>query len=450
MTTLIRGGWILTMDERDEHGGELPAGDVLITGETIEAVGVGLTAPPDAEVIDATGLLVLPGLVDTHRHTWQTPLRHLGAQWSLADYLSRLLHEIGGRYRPEDVYAGTLLGALAALDAGVTTLVDWAHIQASPAHSDASVAALRDAGIRAVFAHSDRLRPDAGSRPHPADLRRVRTELLADDNALVTLAMGARGPDFGSIEVTTSDFALARELGIPITTHVAGGRPGPHQRGIAAMADAGLLGPDLTLVHANGASADDLRRLADHGVTVSISPQIELTMPGLGASVALRRMFAAGIRPGLSVDSESVASADLFTQMRFALAAHRADAPEDADAEQGTERPLPAAEVLRLATVDGARTAGLADRVGELTPGKAADLILLRTDAVGLAPLRAAADAMVLAAHPGMVDTVLVAGRVVKRDGRLLADADRARSLAAATADHVLGAAGGTPSMAAR
>lgn len=439
MTVLVRGGWVLSMNERDEHGGELPAGDVLITEDTVAAVGVGLAAPPGAEVIDATGMLVLPGLVDTHRHTWQTPLRHLGAQWSLSDYLSRLLREIGGRYRPEDVYAGTLLGALAALDSGVTTLVDWAHIQASPAHADASVAALRDAGIRAVFAHSDRVRPDADSRPHPADLRRVRNELLGDDKALVTPAMGARGPDFGSIEVAASDFALARELGIPITTHVAGGRPGPHQRGIAAMADAGLLGPDLTVVHANGASADDLRRLADHGVSVSISPQIELTMPGLGASVGLRRMLDAGIRPGLSVDSESVASADLFTQMRFALAAHRADAPpEDSDARQATERPLPAAEILRLATVDGARTAGLSDRVGTLEPGKAADLVLLRTDAVGLAPVRAAADAVVLAAHPGMVDTVLVAGRVVKRDGRLLADVDRARSLAAATAEHVL------------
>ncbi|WP_028925991.1 amidohydrolase family protein [Pseudonocardia acaciae] len=436
MITLIRGGWVLTMSER-----ELPAGDVLVTDGTIEAVGVGLTAPPGAEVIDATGMLVLPGLVDTHRHTWQTPLRHLGAQWSLTDYLRRLLHDIGARFRPEDVYAGTLLGALAALDGGVTTLVDWSHIQDSPRTADASVAALRDAGIRAVFAHCDRLRPHGQPRSgtHLAELRRAREELLPEDpkdGALVTLAMGAHGPDFTDIESTVTDFALARELGIPITTHVAVGRPGPHQRGIAAMDGAGLLGPDLTVVHANGASADDLRRLADHGVSASISPQIELTMPELGASVALRRMLAAGIRPGLSVDSESVASADLFTQMRFALAAHRTDT----DNEQEKEPPLPAIEALRLATVDGARTAGLADQVGTLEPGKAADLIMLRADAVGLAPVRAAADAVVLAAHPGMVDTVLVAGRTVKRDGRLLADLDRARELAAATADHVLGA----------
>ena len=156
-------------------------------------------------------------------------------------------------------------------------------------------------------------------------------------------------------------------------------------------------------------------------------------MPGLGASVAVRRLLDAGIHPGLSVDSETVASADLFTQMRFALAAHRAGDPEQAGA------PLPALEVLRMATVHGARTAGLPDRIGSLAPGRAGDLIVLCADAVGWAPVRAAADAVVLAAHPGMVETVMVAGRVLKRDGRLLADAARARDLATATAGWVIG-----------
>jgi 5-methylthioadenosine/S-adenosylhomocysteine deaminase len=427
---LIRGGRVLSMDERDIAP---PVGDVLVTHGVISAVDADLPAPPGAEVIDATGALVLPGLVDTHRHTWQTPLRQLGAQWSIEDYRTRMLGDLGASYRPRDVYAGTLLGALAALDAGITTLVDWAHVQNSPDHSDASVAALRDAGIRAVFAHGWALTagPPASPQPHPADIRRVRAELLADDTALVTLAMGARGPDFAGLEVTAVDFALARELGIPITAHVASGRLGAGRRGIAELASAGLLGPDLTLVHANAATDADLRLLAEHGVTVSISPQIELTMPGLGQRVAVRRLLDAGVRPGLSVDSETVVGADLFSQMRFALAAHRASATDP------DEPPLPAAEVLRMATVDGARTAGLGARVGVLRPGLAGDVILLRADAVGLAPVRAAADAVVLAAHPGVVDTVLVAGRVVKRAGRLLADVNRARELATATADRL-------------
>ncbi len=432
--TLIQGGWIITMDGRHR---ELPSGDILITGGWISAVETSLQAPPGAEVIDATGLVVLPGLVDTHRHTWQTLLRHRGAQWSLDDYRSRMLGSIGSRYRPEDVYAGTLLGALGALDSGVTTLVDWSHIQNTPAHSDAAVAALRDAGIRAVFAHGWPIHQREPALPelHPGDLRRVRAELLADDGALVTLAMGARGPDFVGTEITAIDFALARELGIPITAHVASGPPGPSQRGIADLDRMGLLGPDLTIVHATGASEDDLRRLAANGVTVSISPQIELTMPGLGQTVALRRLLAAGIRPGLSVDSETAAASDLFTQMRIALAAHRAGAPDG-------EPPLPARDMLRMATSDGAGTAGLADRVGSVEPGKAADLVLLRTDAVNLAPLHSPAEAIVLAAHPGNVDTVLVAGRVVKRASALLADVDRARALAAASTTRLLSEVG--------
>jgi cytosine/adenosine deaminase-related metal-dependent hydrolase len=166
-TPLIRGGWILTLDAR---GTELPAGDLLIADDRIADVGTRLAAPADAEVIDAAGMLVLPGLIDTHRHTWQTPLRHLGGQWALKDYSRLLLGEVGARYQPADVYAGTLLGALGALgalDAGITTLVDWAHIQNSPAHADASVAALRDAGIRAVFAHGWSLQRGWTDSPAP-------------------------------------------------------------------------------------------------------------------------------------------------------------------------------------------------------------------------------------------------------------------------------------------
>jgi cytosine/adenosine deaminase-related metal-dependent hydrolase len=451
MRTLIRGGWIVTMDPADR---EHPGGDLLLAGDRIEAVGDRLPVPPGTEVIDATGMLVLPGLVDTHRHTWQTALRHRGAGWSLAGYLDTLLRGQAPRYRPPDVYAGTLLGALGALDAGITTLVDWAHIEATTAHSDASVAALRDAGIRAVFAHGRPiLGPDTPADPGGAeaagraDLRRVRETLLADDGALVTLAMAAHGPDFTPPETTAADFALARELGVPITAHVGGGRPGTNPRGVRVLHEAGLLGPDLTLVHANGIPEAELRVLADHGVRVSISPQIELTMPGLGAGVAIRRLLAAGIRPGLSTDSETATSGDLFNQMRFALAAHRSGALEEtnpgetnanADPEGGGV--LAARPVLRLATVDGAATAGLAGRTGALVPGLAADVVLVRGTDLNLAPVSVPADAVVLAAHPGNVDTVLVGGTVVKRGGRLLAGADRARELAAASAAYLLSA----------
>lgn len=421
MSVLIRGGWVLTLDADDR---ELRHGDVLIGDGRITAVGTQLAAPPGAEVIDATGMVVLPGFVDTHRHTWQTMLRHRGGSWTLDDYRRILLSDRANRVGPDEVYAGTLLGALSALDSGVTTLVDWSHIQNSPAHADAAVRALTDAGLRAVFAHGW-AGGDFGS-PHPADIRRVRERLLPDDDALVTLAMAARGPDFTPADITAADFRLARELDIPISIHVAGGRPGSRPDSIAGLDAAGLLGPDLTVVHATAAGPDDLARLAGHGFGVSISPQTELTMPGVGAPGTVYRLRTAGIQPSLSTDTETATATDMFTQLRLALADDRSAAP-DGDL-------LSPREVLRMATGYGARTAGLHDRTGSIEVGKAADIVLVRGTDLNLAPLTAPADALVLAAHPGNVDTVLVAGRTLKRGGRLLADTAHARTLAAAAA----------------
>ena len=418
--TLIRGGRVLTLDVdgREFHG------DVLIEDGRVAALGPGLPAPDGAEILDATGMLVLPGLVDTHRHTWQALFRHRGASWSLGEYIGHMLTGAGPRMTPQDVYAGVLLGALTALDAGITTLADWSHVQNGYAHAEASVRALTDAGIRAVFAHgwpgAILATPEA---PHPAELRRVRTDLIPGDDGLVTLAMAARGPDFTPIATTAADLAFARELGVPVTAHVGTGRPGTSRRGVRLLHEHGLLGPDLTLVHANGAGEEEYALMAEYGVHASISPQIELTMPGLGAGVAVRAMLAAGLRPSLSTDSETAAAGDLFTQMRFTLAAGRAAAPDG-------EEPLGAYDVLRMATVDGARAAGLGTRVGSLEAGRSADVILVRADDVNLAPVACPAEALVLAAHPGNVDTVLVAGRAVKRGGRLLADVERVRALA--------------------
>ncbi|MCI2419086.1 amidohydrolase family protein [Saccharopolyspora sp. K220] len=423
--TLLRGGLLIGLDRSVPDGqvGVDGRGDLLIEDDRIAAVRPALPAV-DAEVIDATGMLVLPGLVDTHRHTWQSVVRQRGADWSFSDYFEEIFLRIGPRMRPEDVYAGTLLGALAALDSGVTTLVDWAHVQNTPEHADAGIEALRDAGIRAVFAHgwpcTDARRWMSNSaEPHPADLLRLRERIPGDDG-LITLAMGARGPGSTIPEVTTADFELARELGLRITMHVLG------DNDVVRLHGAGLLGPDITLVHASRCHDGELALAADHGVSVSIAPQIELAMPGLGLPT-IERLLAAGLAPTLSVDSETAAAADMFTQMRMAVAAHRA--------WQGRE--LPARDVLSWATVHGAAASGLSDRIGSLAPGKAADVVLLRADDVNLAPLTAPAEAVVLAAHVGNVDTVLVAGRVVKRGGRLVGDLARARRLAAAASEHL-------------
>ncbi|MET8627246.1 amidohydrolase family protein [Kitasatospora sp. NPDC004669] len=433
MTTqriLVRGGWIVTMDARNR---EFPTGDVLIEDGRIAAVAADLSPAADASVIDASGTFVLPGLVDAHRHTWQTGLRQSDSEAAITEYVGRTLIGLGDEVRPEDVYAGTFLGALTALNAGITTVLDWAHAMNSPEHADAAVRALRDAGVRAVFGHAWPIGSTLDfAATHPVDIRRVREQLLPSDDGLVTLAMAAKGPDSSGIDNAVKDFGLARELGIPITTHLSTGRPGPDHQGIQQLHQAGLLGPDLNLVHVNGAEADALKLLADSGTTVSICPQIELTMPGLGGNVAVRRLRTAGVNPGLGVDTELASSGDLFTQMRFALAADRAETPDG-------EPALPAQAVLRMATVEGARAVHLGDRTGSIEPGKAADLVLVRTDDIDLVPVTTPAESLVLAAHTGNVDTVLVAGRVVKRGGRLVADTARARELALASVAHLRG-----------
>lgn len=270
------------------------------------------------------------------------------------------------------------------------------------------------------------------TRPHPEDLRRLRRERVPGDHGLITLAMAARGPDSTTMEVAAGDMAMARELRIRITMHVFG-QPGSGSGSVERLHESGLLGPDVTLVHVTGAGDEALALMAAHGVGASVSPQIELTMRGLGAP-AIGRLLAAGVRTSLSVDSETATAADMFTQMRMALAAQRAAG--------GHMPPVPARDVLDMATLEGARVTGLDGRTGSLAPGKDADIILVRTGDVNLSPMSAPPEAVVLAAHPGNVDTVLVAGRLLKRGGRLLADLGRVRALAQASLDHLRGAAG--------
>jgi 5-methylthioadenosine/S-adenosylhomocysteine deaminase len=416
---LIRGGSIVSMDPAI---GNL-AGDLLVVDGRIERVGPDLPAA-DAEIIEAAGMIVLPGLVDTHRHTWQAAVRHRGGSWDLNAYFGEMFMRLGPRFRPEDVYAGNLLGALAALDSGITTLVDWSHIvQNSPEHSDAAIKGLRDAGIRAVFAYGWP-GTDIGSwvmestRPHPDDMRRIRSEHFSSDDDLLTLAMAARGPEFSTMDVVAQDLGMARDLGARVTMHIGDGEYGPKYRGIERMAAAGLLGPDLTFVHVCTASDAELDAMAEHGVSASVSPHIEAAMAGIGVP-AIGRLLQRGIQPSLSVDSETAAPGDMFSQMRAALTVERLLANNQLQADRAAP-PIGPEDVLRFATLEGARAAGLDGRTGSLSPGKQADVILLRGDALNLAPLSDPIGAVVIAAHPGNVDTVLVNGHVRKRSGRLV------------------------------
>lgn len=430
---LIRGGSIVSVDPEI---GDL-VGDILVRDGEIAAVAASLGEPePGTEVIDATDKIVIPGFVDTHRHTWQSSIRFRNTEHHGVKYFAEILDIIGPEYSPDDVYIGTLLGALTAIDAGTTTIYDWAQAQNSPAHSDGSVRGLRESGIRAVFGHGRNLsdpqnRAAQRSIPHSHDIRRIQ-EVLAGD-PLVSLAMSARGPEAADDETWRADLDLARELGLMSSIHTGLCGLGPIHKAIERMHDAGALGPDLFFVHINTNSQREIEYLAEAGSGVSVGYLCEAISQGAGP-IPTDRCLAAGIWPSMSGDTETISAGDMFSQMRTALVEYRLRATEERLAP-GAPETLTAADALRMATLVGAQTIGLAETTGSITPGKAADLVLLDGGAVNLAPVGDPVGSAVLGAHPGNVDTVLIGGRVVKRDGRLV-DVDLPRIIALARESH--------------
>ncbi len=443
--TLLQNGCVITVDK---ELGNFWRADVLIEGTKIAAVGPDLGVT-DAEVIDASNMIVMPGFVDTHRHIWEGILRNISVDGILANYFPDVLGVLAPVYRPQDAYVGDLIGTLGAIDAGVTTILDWSHIQNTPEHTDAVIQGIQESGIRAVFAYGN---PNTSladwwfnsSLEHPEDIRRLRTQYFASDDQLITLALAPRGPEFTTMEVVRHDWALAREVGAPITVHVGVGENG-FTGGIKRMYEEGLLGPDTTYIHCSTLSDEELQYLVDTGGTFSIATAVEMQMRH--GMPPLDRIVRLGARPSLSVDVETNVSGDMFGQMRTALQCQRALVNQRAlygGIFEG-EKLFTAQDVLEFATIDGARTVGLGHKTGSLTPGKEADIITLRTDRLNVFPLNDPIGAVVTGADTGNIDSVFIAGRAMKRHGQMVnVDLDRARKLAVASRDYVVAKAGFT------
>jgi cytosine/adenosine deaminase-related metal-dependent hydrolase len=438
---LIQNGFVVSLDHQV---GIQASSDVLVEDGVITAIGPRLPSA-DTEIIDASGTIVLPGFVDTHRHLWETNLRGVLPACSLSDYMGAIVGQYGCRYRPEDVLSGNTWGALEALNAGVTTVVDWSHISNTPEHADAAIQALRDTGIRAMYAYgtpSDFAFLGDPTRTHPDDARRVRSEYFSSDG-LLTFALALRGPGLCEPEVVAQDWRFARELDARITVHLGMRWPGLQIEGIQDLHAAGLLGPDTTYVHVNTNTDAELALIADSGGSASISPYVEMIMghghPPVG------RLLAQGVTPSLSVDVTTTVPGDMFTQMRTALAqerdAHFVDEPEAVFAPALTHE-----DVLRFGTIAGAAACGLDHKVGTLTPGKEADIVLLRADAVNTFPVVDPVATAVVSADTSNVDTVIVRGVVRKRHGELVGvDLPALRARVETSRDYLLRAADTVP-----
>ncbi len=424
--TLIKGGVVLSFDR---SVGDFDKADVLIEGTKIAAVRPDISA--EAAVIDASNTIVLPGFIDTHHHFYQSALRNVLANGLLSDYFRDISGAATTHYRAEDAYVGNLIGALRSLDAGITTITDLSQVSNTPEHSDALIKGLKDSGIRAIYAYS---RGSGAGAKYPGDVERIQKQHFSSADQLVTLALGTA--------VNKEQWLLARKHGLRIFTHVVGGNPGVGPDEVMKLGDEGLMGPDNVYIHFTNATNAQVRRIKDTGGSLSIACPIEMAMRH--GMPPIQQALDVGIRPSLSSDVETTMAADMFSQMRAVFTLQRALLNERSiKGEKDLPPLLSARDVLEFATLQGARADGLEAKIGTLTPGKEADIVLLRTDLPNTLPFNNAYGAIVTAMDTSNVDTVFVAGRAVKRGGKLVGvDLDRVRRQAAASRDYLVGRLG--------
>jgi 5-methylthioadenosine/S-adenosylhomocysteine deaminase len=410
----VKGATIVSMDPTL---GIIESGDLLIEDGKIIAVGRNLGSWAVVE-IDGRGMIAMPGFINGHIHLWQTALRGVAADWTLDHYFGVLIGKVVGLYTPQDVFIGNLVGALDQINSGVTTLFDWCHIVNTPAHADAAVDALQEARIRGVFAYGTPMTLFGTKEPHPIDARRMRTERLSSDRALVTMALAIRGTDFapGTAE---ADIRFARELGLLASFHVACAKHGPRPQSMQSLAEQSLLGRDINLVHANFLTPDEFRVIANNGASVSITPEAEMQMglglPPTGAALAARANLNIG------TDVVTGVSTDMFTQMRFLIQTQRALTNDTFHKREimPDRLAITVQQVLELATIKSAQCLGLEGRIGSLTPGKEADIVLLRKSDINMRATADPVSSIVLHAGVANVDTVIVGGNIVKQNGKL-------------------------------
>jgi 5-methylthioadenosine/S-adenosylhomocysteine deaminase len=406
---IIRNGHVLTMEP---DLGDFPSGDVHVRDGTVVAVGPNLSAP-NVERIDGRNMVVMPGFVETHWHMWNTFLRGvIRGDDPKEGYFPQTLR-MGPYCTPEDAYRSVRFSVAEGLLSGITTVHDWSHNTRTPAHADAELQALRDTGIRARFSYGtgQELAPSAAMNLE--DVARVQRQWAAND-AMLSLGVALRTPGSGPrgtfpMEVLQSEMAALRKLGVPMTMHA--GPKGLIQR----LAENRLLGSDLLMVHPQGMTAEERQSIADTKTPFSTSPVIEMSYSAArNGYIQFAELEQLGVQLGLSLDSSGAsANADFFNVMRALLWSNwqRTD----------TKLRLLPKRIVELATIEGARLLGLSDKAGSLKPGKRADIILVRTSDINMAPAGDPYYSLVFSGQPANVDTVMVDGRILYRHGKLTA-----------------------------
>ncbi|HEY4133957.1 MAG TPA: amidohydrolase family protein [Alphaproteobacteria bacterium] len=404
---VVRNACVLTMDPQI---GNLLNGDVHVRNGAIVAVGANLAAP-GAEVIDGKGMIVMPGMIETHWHMWGAVARNMAGDDEKHGYFpySRVLGQL---FTPEDNARGVRLALAEAINGGITTVNNWSHNLLSPEYADAEIKTHIDVGGRALFSYGYSRKTQRDETLPLKDVARVQKQWFgAPVDGLLTLGIATRGPENNTLEIVREEIETARKLGVRITSHMGtDAERVVKAKGIKVLAGANLLGPDVLLVHDTNTNEEDLHTLAATKTPVSMSPFTE-GRTGFGITPVLD-FLRVGVPVSLSVDTTLLCgNADMFAIMKAIQ--------NLADAVAKSEFGLPAARILQMSTMDGARALGLEDKVGSLTPGKRADLIVVRTDAVNMLPFTEPVHMIVQSAQPSNVDLVMVDGRILKRNGKL-------------------------------
>jgi len=420
---LVKSGNIVSMDPAI---GDLAGADILVEDDRIAAVAKNIEVE-GADVLDASRMIVLPGLINGHLHTWQTGLRGLAADWTVAQYMQAMHRGLATLYRPDDIYVGNLLGALNQINNGATTLVDWCHNNPTPDHTDAAIRGLEEAGIRALFLHgSPKPDPKPGQKhfseiPMPrSEVARLRKTKFSSDTGLITFGLAILGPYYSTYDVTCADLELAREFDLFASMHVGGGQS-KIANGFERLLDAKLVDERTTVVHGNDITPDTIGRMVDQGATFTVTAEIELQM---GYGDPLTGVLSSKNAPiSIGTDVEPAVGSDLFTCMRITLQHERNRGIMESVTRLGSRPQLSALtcrDALSWVTTGAAKIAGLDREVGSLTPGKQADIVMLRADDMNMMPAHDLVGCVVMQASPANVDTVMIAGRIVKRNGKLL------------------------------
>ena len=419
---LIKNGTIVSMDRQtgDLHG------DLLVEDERIVAIGAAIEAS-DAQIIDASTMIVSPGLINSHIHAWETGLRGIAGDWTIPQYVQAMHRGLATHFRPDDINIANLMGALTSINSGITTIVDWCHNNPTPEHTEAAIEGLQESGVRAVFLHgSPKPNPRPGQKhfsemPMPrAEVERLLKGRLASRNARITLGLAVLGPTYSIYDVTRQDLQLARELDLVASMHVAGVTPVSPDGFKRIVAD-DLISDKTNIVHGNDLTDEELRQLTGRGVQFTVTADVELQM-GFGNPLT-GRLRLLGAPMSIGSDVEITARPDMFGIIRTTLQTQRnIDHIQSlrTTAKANEKISITCREAFAWATVNGAKMSGLDHRIGSLAVGKQADIVLLRKDDLNMFPVHDPLSSLVTQAGISNVDTVLIGGQVMKRGGQLL------------------------------